>query len=50
MRALIIERLNKTLFKPITFTYFEKKELTRVIISIMRIHFGNESKLNGQSK
>jgi hypothetical protein len=50
MRAPIIERLNKTLFKTITFTYFQNDGLTRVIVSIKSIHLKNEFKLNGQSK
>jgi hypothetical protein len=50
MRAPIIERLNKTLFKTITFTYFQNDGLTRVIVSIKSIHLENEFKLNGQSK
>ena len=50
MRAPIIERLNKTLFKTIIFTYFQNDGLTRVIMSIMSIHLENEFKLNGQCK
>ena len=50
MRAPIIERLNKTLFKTITFTYFQNDGLTRIIVSIKSIHLENEFKLNGQSK
>ena len=49
MRAPIIERLNKTLFKTITFTYFQNDGLTRIIVSIKSIHLENEFKLNGQS-
>ena len=50
MRAPIIERLNKTLFKTITFTYFQNDGLTKVIVSVKSIHLENEFKLNGQCK